>query len=222
MPWHLCFFLFFVQTTVLTSLSQYAWLRPRQPPDWEKMAMRLRQSIFDSPCLWMIDWAVLQMPLRDSSAAIISVSITIIFIFLLRCPLIKSIWQFLNSNISPRDYCRTYRKILGSILLIVIMVTSRPPHHLIVFMRIRRRINWVALYFGLHFIAVIILTPLPELDPYWDQRSESASDFFPIFLLPFLFFLVWYFWGFVKWCLICFKTKTKTKKKIERGRLRAI
>ena len=49
--------------------------------------MRLRQSIFDTPFLWMIDWAVLQMPLRDSSAAIISVSITIFLIFLLRCPL---------------------------------------------------------------------------------------------------------------------------------------
>ena len=92
MPWHLCFFLFFVQTTVLTSLSQYAWLRPRHPPDEEKMAMRLHQSIFDSPCLWMIDWAVLQMPLRDSSAAIISVSITLFFIFLLRYPSLKQIY----------------------------------------------------------------------------------------------------------------------------------
>ena len=92
MPWHLCFFLFFVQTTVLTSLSQYAWLRPRHPPDEEKMAMRLRQSIFDTPFLWMIDWAVLQMPLRDSSAAIISVSITLFFIFLLRYPSLNQIY----------------------------------------------------------------------------------------------------------------------------------
>ena len=125
-------------------------------------------------------------------------------------PLSKSIWQFLNSNISPRDYCRTYRKILGSILLIVIMVTSRPPHHLLVFMRIRRRINWVALYFGLHFIAVVILTPLHELDPHWEVR-DSASDILPFLLLPFIFLFFRYFWGFAKWCLICFKTKKKTE-----------
>ena len=54
--------------------------------------MRLRQSIFDTPFLWMIDWAVLQMPLRDSSAAIISVSITLFFIFLLRYPSLNQIY----------------------------------------------------------------------------------------------------------------------------------
>ena len=120
--------------------------------------------------------------------------------------------QVLRGRVTKKIFC---------ILSDTLMVTSRPPHHLLVLMRIRRRINWVALYFGLHFIAVVILTPLHELDPYWEV-SESGSDLFPLLLLPFLFFLVWYFWGFAKWCLICFKTNTKTKKKTETERLRAI
>ena len=49
---HLWSFLFLVHTTVLTSLSQFSWLLPRQKPDEAKIHEMVLRGDWDSALLW--------------------------------------------------------------------------------------------------------------------------------------------------------------------------